>query len=123
MEALATSPAPPPAPPAPDIARAHEAKVVPLVISAAAAVVLWWLPLGLEPNVQHALAIAAFMVLAWITHAVDHAVAGFIGCYAFWASYGCFTARDMLKVGAALTIVESLILLFLVPLYWPLIGI
>jgi len=38
-------------------------------------------------------------------------------------SYGCFTARDMLKVGAVLTVVESLILLFLVPLYWPLIGI
>jgi di/tricarboxylate transporter len=38
-------------------------------------------------------------------------------------SYGCFTARDMLKIGAALTIVESLILFFLVPLYWPLIGI
>ena len=38
-------------------------------------------------------------------------------------SYGYFTVRDMLKIGAVLTVVESLILLFLVPLYWPLIGI
>jgi hypothetical protein len=29
----------------------------------------------------------------------------------------------MLKMGLALTVVESLILLLLVPLYWPLIGI
>ena len=38
-------------------------------------------------------------------------------------SYGCFDARDMLKIGACLTIVESLVLLLLVPFYWPLIGI
>lgn len=38
-------------------------------------------------------------------------------------SFGYFEARDMLKVGLALTIVESLILLLLVPFYWPLLGI
>ena len=38
-------------------------------------------------------------------------------------SYGYFTARDLFSVGAALTIVEWLILMLLVPLYWPLIGI
>jgi di/tricarboxylate transporter len=38
-------------------------------------------------------------------------------------SYGYFTNRDMLKVGALLSIVTALILLILVPLYWPLIGI
>ncbi len=37
-------------------------------------------------------------------------------------SYGYFEAKDLLKVGAVLTLVESLILLLLVPLYWPLIG-
>lgn len=37
-------------------------------------------------------------------------------------AYGYFDGRDMLKVGLVLTIVEGLILLFLVPLYWPLIG-
>jgi di/tricarboxylate transporter len=38
-------------------------------------------------------------------------------------SYGYFSLRDLFKVGAALTIVEWLILMLLVPLYWPLIGI
>jgi di/tricarboxylate transporter len=38
-------------------------------------------------------------------------------------SYGYFDARDLLKVGLVLTAVESLILFFLVPFYWPLIGI
>ena len=38
-------------------------------------------------------------------------------------SYGHFEAKDLLKVGLVLTIVESLILMLLVPLYWPLIGI
>jgi solute carrier family 13 (sodium-dependent dicarboxylate transporter), member 2/3/5 len=38
-------------------------------------------------------------------------------------SYGYFTNRDMLKVGALLSIVTAVILLLLVPLYWPLIGI
>jgi sodium-dependent dicarboxylate transporter 2/3/5 len=38
-------------------------------------------------------------------------------------SYGYFTNRDMIKVGAVLSIVTALILLLLVPLYWPLIGI
>jgi di/tricarboxylate transporter len=38
-------------------------------------------------------------------------------------SYGYFSNRDMMKVGAALSVVTALILLLLVPLYWPLIGI
>ena len=38
-------------------------------------------------------------------------------------SYGYFDAKDLLKVGAILSLVTALILLLLVPLYWPLIGI
>ena len=38
-------------------------------------------------------------------------------------SYGYFDNKDMLKVGALLSIVTAVILLLLVPLYWPLIGI
>ena len=38
-------------------------------------------------------------------------------------SYGQFEAKDLLKVGAILTIVECLILITLVPTLWPLIGI
>jgi di/tricarboxylate transporter len=38
-------------------------------------------------------------------------------------SYGCFTARDLLRLGLCLTVVNSLLLLIVVPFYWPLIGI
>ena len=38
-------------------------------------------------------------------------------------SYGYFDNKDMLKVGAILSVVTAIILLLLVPLYWPLIGI
>jgi anion transporter len=37
-------------------------------------------------------------------------------------SYGYFQGKDLIRVGLVLTIVEGLILLFLVPFYWPLIG-
>jgi anion transporter len=37
-------------------------------------------------------------------------------------SYGHFESRDLLKVGAVLTLVEGLIVMFLVPIYWPMIG-
>lgn len=37
-------------------------------------------------------------------------------------AYGYFEAKDMLKVGAVLTLVEACVLLVLVSVYWPLIG-
>jgi anion transporter len=48
-------------------------------------VLLWFAPLDIDPAAQRALAIVSFMILAWITEAVEYAVAGFIGCYLFWA--------------------------------------
>ena len=48
-------------------------------------VILWFAPLEIDPRMRHALAIAFFMILAWITEAIDYALAGFIGCYLFWA--------------------------------------
>jgi solute carrier family 13 (sodium-dependent dicarboxylate transporter), member 2/3/5 len=38
-------------------------------------------------------------------------------------SYGYFSNKDMLKIGAILSVVTAIILLLLVPLYWPLLGI
>lgn len=38
-------------------------------------------------------------------------------------SYGYFDTKDMLKIGALLSVVTAIILMLLVPLYWPLIGI
>jgi di/tricarboxylate transporter len=40
----------------------------------------------------------------------------------FAYSFGVFQPKDLLKVGAVLTVVEGLFILLLVPLYWPLIG-
>ena len=38
-------------------------------------------------------------------------------------SYGYFEAKNLLRIGFLLTVIESIILLLLVPFYWPLIGI
>lgn len=52
--------------------------VIPLII--------WLAPLDLDPVVQKALAITAFMIGSWITHAQDVAISGLIGMYLFWVS-------------------------------------
>ena len=46
---------------------------------------VWFATLPLEPITQHAFAIVAFMVVAWITRAMDYALAGLVGCFLFWA--------------------------------------
>src|ERR1700731_4386593 len=46
---------------------------------------VWFAPLPLEPVTQHAVAVVAFMVVAWITRAMDYALEGFVGCFLFWA--------------------------------------
>lgn len=47
--------------------------------------ILWFAPLNLDPTIQHALAIASFMIIAWISEALAHALTGLIGCFLFWA--------------------------------------
>jgi sodium-dependent dicarboxylate transporter 2/3/5 len=46
---------------------------------------IWFMPVDIEPTTKHGLAIAMFMVVAWITKAMDYTVTGFIGCFLFWA--------------------------------------
>ena len=46
---------------------------------------LWFAPLNLDPTIKHALAITSFMIIAWITEAMAHALTGLIGCFLFWA--------------------------------------
>lgn len=46
---------------------------------------IWLSPLQLPPRTQHMFAVLAFMVIAWITQATEFAVAGFVGCFLFWA--------------------------------------
>src|SRR5262245_44596064 len=48
-------------------------------------VAVWFAPLPLEPVTKHGFAIVGFMVVAWITRAMDYALAGFVGCFLFWA--------------------------------------
>jgi di/tricarboxylate transporter len=46
---------------------------------------VWFSPLPLEPVTKHGFAIVGFMVVAWITRAMDYALAGLVGCFLFWA--------------------------------------
>jgi hypothetical protein len=46
---------------------------------------IWLLPLGLDPTAQKAFAIVTFMVIYWIAEPVDHAVTALIACYLFWS--------------------------------------
>src|SRR5215510_4889716 len=48
-------------------------------------IAIWFAPLEIEPTVKRALAIASFIIIAWITEALDHALTGLIGCYLYWA--------------------------------------
>jgi anion transporter len=57
---------------------------VTLALTLVVPVSIWFAPLGIEPHAQHAAAVASFMIGAWITHALDHGIAGIIGCYLFW---------------------------------------
>ena len=47
---------------------------------------LWFAPLGIDPKMQKALAITAFMIGSWITHWQDVAISGLMGLYLFWAT-------------------------------------
>ena len=46
---------------------------------------VWFAPLPLEPVTKHGFAIVGFMVVAWVTRAMDYALAGLVGCFLFWA--------------------------------------
>src|SRR5215510_1847564 len=48
-------------------------------------IVLWFAPTHELPSAQHAIAIAAFMIVLWVTEAIDHALAGIVGVFLFWA--------------------------------------
>jgi len=60
-------------------------KTIGAIVGVLALPALWFAPLPLEPRAQHAIAIATFMVILWITEVVPHAITGLIGCWLFWA--------------------------------------
>ncbi len=55
-----------------------------LLASIAIPLFLWFAPLNLDPTAKHAMAIASFMIVAWIAAVIPHAITGMIGCYLFW---------------------------------------
>jgi anion transporter len=70
------------------ILRAHRPPFIPLagrILCVLVPVGIWFAPLQLAPPIQHMFAVLAFMLIAWITQATEFAVAGFIGCFLFWA--------------------------------------
>jgi solute carrier family 13 (sodium-dependent dicarboxylate transporter), member 2/3/5 len=58
------------------------------LIGLAASIVIplgfWFAPLNLNPAAKHAMAIASFMIVAWIAAVIPLAVTSMIGCYLFW---------------------------------------
>ncbi len=64
---------------------AHHRKVASVFLTILIPLVVWFAPLGLDRNIQHVLAITAFMIVAWATEVLDHTLTGFIGCYLYWA--------------------------------------
>ncbi len=60
-------------------------KLIGRILAVLLPVALWVAPLNLTPIVKHTLAIVTFMIIAWITEALTHALTGLIGCYLFWA--------------------------------------
>jgi len=61
-------------------------KLIASIVCLAIPLAILFAPLGLENQTQVAFAITAFMILAWMTHVIDYAVAGLIGCVLFWMS-------------------------------------
>lgn len=79
------------------------------------------LPVIINYAVTHGFNVVAF-ALAW-----SFAAGGKIFVYqssvmVMGYGFGYFEAKDLLKVGLILTIVEGLIIALLVPFYWPLVG-
>ena len=54
------------------------------ILSIAIPTIIWFAPFPLDLTAKHALAVSAFMIVAWITQTLNYAVAGLFGCYLFW---------------------------------------
>ena len=69
---------------APAVASLSVRKLIAAVFAIGLPTALWFAPLRMDLTEKHALAIASFMIIAWITEVLPHAVTGIIGCYLFW---------------------------------------
>jgi di/tricarboxylate transporter len=80
------------------------------------------MPLVMQFAKQHGMN-ALMLGLLWTFSAGGKLFAYQSGVPVLGYSYGYFEARDLVRIGALLTLAEFFILLLLVPFYWPLIGI
>jgi anion transporter len=69
---------------APALASPSVLKLFGTALSIGLPIALWFAPLRLDLTEKHALAVTIFMIVAWITEALPHAMTGIIGCYLFW---------------------------------------
>ena len=67
-----------------DETRISTRKVVGAILSILVPAAVWFAPLNFDGTARHALAVSAFMIFAWITEPIPHALTGLIGCYLFW---------------------------------------
>jgi anion transporter len=67
-----------------DESRISTRKVVGASLSIVVPAAVWFAPLNFDVTARHALAVSAFMIFAWITEPIPHALTGLIGCYLFW---------------------------------------
>ena len=65
-------------------AQLPEGQLLGLLLGPIAGLVLWWLPLGLEPVAQRAIAIVGFMLVYWMTEPIDLGMTALMGCFLFW---------------------------------------
>src|SRR5712692_6545578 len=72
------------APPAQEHPTASK-KLASYALMIALPVAIWFAPLPLDATPKHAIAIALFMIVAWVTEALELGLTGLIGCYLFWA--------------------------------------
>jgi len=80
------------------------------------------MPLVMQFAKQHDMN-ALMLGLLWTFSAGGKLFAYQSGVLVLGYSYGYFEARDLVRIGALLTLAEFFVLLLLVPFYWPLIGI
>src|SRR5258708_29414866 len=58
-------------------------KIIGSILAVAVPVVFWFAPLNFDATSKHALAVAAFMIVAWITQPIPPALTRLVGCYLF----------------------------------------
>ena len=68
----------------PAVTRRSPEKRIGWIVSLGVPIALWFAPIPLDALSKHALAVASFMIIAWITEVLPHALTGLVGCYLFW---------------------------------------